>query len=251
MADLAFTAAGASSASLRGTPLGPRFGATANSSPAPNGYSLTTASATVLGGVGILSVLAVGGRSRRSMKAARSVLTRDDQGRYRFEEPSKPLVIQEQPGVTQPLGFFDPLGFTQGGLMTFPGDPTGFLHLRRAEIKHGRVAMMAAVGSVFAHYVKLPGFDAVPTGLKALDTEMGSAGFTVLFVFAGLIEVNNWKESKAEPGSYGDPFNLNEYTPEMRDRELNNGRMAMFAIMGQILAEMQTGEDPVQQLGWA
>eukprot|EP00930_Biecheleria_cincta_P074777 TRINITY_DN6198_c0_g1_i1.p1 TRINITY_DN6198_c0_g1~~TRINITY_DN6198_c0_g1_i1.p1 ORF type:complete len:252 (+),score=53.06 TRINITY_DN6198_c0_g1_i1:67-822(+) len=251
MADLAFTAVSGTPLTLGATPLTSRFSTTASSSHAPNGLSFAAASATVLGGAGILSALAVGGRSRRSMKAARNVLTKDDEGRYRFEAPAKPLVIKEQPGVTMPLGFFDPLGFTSSGLMTFPGDPTGFLHLRRAEIKHGRVAMMAAVGSVFAHYVKLPGFDAVPTGLKALNTEMGSVGFTALFLFAGLIEVYNWKQSKAEPGSYGDPFKLNQYTPEMRDRELNNGRMAMFAVMGQILAELQTAEDPVQQLGWA
>ena len=30
-------------------------------------------------------------------------------------------------------------------------------------------------------------------------------------------------------------------------QELNNGRMAMFAIIGQIVAEMQTGKGPVEQ----
>jgi len=159
------------------------------------------------------------------------------------------IVIEDQPGVTQPLGFFDPLGFTKGGLMTFPGDPTGYKHLRAAEIKHGRVAMMAAVGSAFAHYVRFPGFDSVPTGLKALDTPMGGAGFSALLLFVGLIEVVNWKDNKGEPGSYGDPFNFNMYTPDMRDKEINNGRMAMFAIMGQIAAELKTGEGPIQQFG--
>lgn len=192
---------------------------------------------------------AVAGRSTRSAKAARAVLTKDSAGRYRFEEPVTPIVLTEQPGVTQPLGFFDPLGFTKGGLMTFPGDPTGYKHLRSAEIKHGRVAMMAAVGSAFAHYVKFPGFADVPTGLKALDTEMGAAGFSALLLCVGLIEATNWKQSKDEPGSYGDPFNFNMYTPDMRDKEINNGRMAMFAIMGQLAAELQTGEGPIQQFG--
>ena len=30
-------------------------------------------------------------------------------------------------------------------------------------------------------------------------------------------------------------------------REINNGRIAMFAIMGQIVAELQTGKGPVEQ----
>jgi len=36
----------------------------------------------------------------------------------------------------------------------------------------------------------------------------------------------------------------------MRNRELNNGRFAMFAIMGIIAAELVTGKDAVQQLGF-
>ena len=44
--------------------------------------------------------------------------------------------------------FFDPLGFAKNGLMTFPGDPTGFKHLQEAETKHGRFAMMASTGSL-------------------------------------------------------------------------------------------------------
>ena len=30
-------------------------------------------------------------------------------------------------------------------------------------------------------------------------------------------------------------------------QEINNGRMAMFAIIGQIVAELQTGKGPVEQ----
>ena len=30
-------------------------------------------------------------------------------------------------------------------------------------------------------------------------------------------------------------------------QEINNGRMAMFAIMGQIAAELETGKGPVDQ----
>merc|ERR1712037_228499 len=77
-----------------------------------------------------------------------------------------------------PLGFFDPLGFTK------VGDKEGFNNLRAAEIKHGRVAMMAALGAVVQHFVKFPGFDKVPAGLKAVTSEPGTYGFIALLLLA-------------------------------------------------------------------
>mmetsp|Transcript_15223 Transcript_15223/g.28663 ORF Transcript_15223/g.28663 Transcript_15223/m.28663 type:complete len:265 (-) Transcript_15223:52-846(-) len=196
---------------------------------------------------GVLALGAAAARGRQQKVARAGVLTKDDQGRFRFDAPETPLIPEEQPGVTMPLGFFDPLGFTKSGLMTFPGDSTGFKHLRTAEIKHGRFAMMASTGSLFAHFVKFPGFEDVPTGLKALDTAKGAEGFAFLvFLIAGH-EAVTWKPQKGEPGSFGDPFEWKQFTPEMRSKEINNGRMAMFAVMGQIVAELQTGKGPVEQ----
>merc|ERR1712203_1121793 len=48
--------------------------------------------------------------------------------------------VKELAGVTEPLGFFDPVGFTEGkseGKIRF---------YREVEIKHGRLGMLAAVG---------------------------------------------------------------------------------------------------------
>merc|ERR1719311_1516920 len=48
--------------------------------------------------------------------------------------------VKELPGITDPLGFFDPAGFTEGaseGKVRF---------YREVELKHGRVGMLAAVG---------------------------------------------------------------------------------------------------------
>jgi len=209
--------------------------------------------ATPLVAAGIVgaAVAAAGQRRGRAarVQAQAKVLAKDEAGRFRFAVEMPTLVPSEQPGATAPLGFFDPLGFTKSPLMTFDNDPNGFKHLREAEIKHGRVAMMASVGSVSAHYFKLPGFEKVPTGLAALGDTQGAAGFSVLFFLVGLLEYARWTKPAATPGSYGDPFNLNQYTTEMRNKELNNGRMAMFAVMGQIIAELYTGDDPVQQFG--
>jgi len=149
-----------------------------------------------------------------------------------------------QIGVTEPLGYFDPLGFCK------KGDEKGFRKFRTAEIKHGRAAMMAAVGAVVQHYVKFPGFEGVPSGLGAVNTPPGSYGFIVLFAIAGALELGPWSEKDDRaPGDFGDPVGLNQYTEEMRNRELNNGRAAMFAAIGIIVAELYTGKDAIQQLG--
>mmetsp|Transcript_2806 Transcript_2806/g.3148 ORF Transcript_2806/g.3148 Transcript_2806/m.3148 type:complete len:110 (-) Transcript_2806:235-564(-) len=106
--------------------------------------------------------------------------------------------------------------------------------------------MMAATGSLFAHFVKFPGFEDVPTGLAALSTTKGLEGFSlIMFLIAGH-EAVTWKPVK-DPGSFGDPFQWKQLGNEMRSKEINNGRIAMFAIMGQIVAELQTGKGPVEQ----
>lgn len=199
--------------------------------------------------VGAVTALGLGAvMGRRTARSA--VLTKDDAGRFRFDMPVAALVAREQPGITQPLGFFDPLGFSENALMTFSDDPNGFKHLRAAEIKHGRVAMMASVGSFAAHFGKFPTFENVPTGLKALENSQGLAGFCLIMLLVAVKEASDWKPSKDAPGSYGDPFKFGQYTPEMRTKELNNGRMAMFAMMGQLFAETTTGLDPAQQFGF-
>jgi len=148
-------------------------------------------------------------------------------------------------GVTDPFGFFDPAGFSK------KGDEPGFRNLRAAEIKHGRVAMMAALGAVVQHFVQFPGFTEVPKGLGAVVTTPGTYGFAALFVASGALELGVWTESPSkEPGNFGDPAGLGQYTTEMRNRELNNGRMAMFAALGIVSAELLTGKDGVQQFGF-
>ena len=143
-----------------------------------------------------------------------------------------------------PMGFFDPLGFSK------VGDKEGFRNLRMAELKHGRVAMMAAVGAVAQHYIKFPGFEKVPAGLAAVTTAPGTYGFVVLFLLSGFMELAVWtQDPNKEVGDFGDPVGLGMYDLDMREKELNNGRMAMFAALGIISAELLTGKDGIAQLG--
>merc|ERR1719222_1425038 len=93
-------------------------------------------------------------------------------------EAPPPFNPAKQLGVTDPLGFFDPLGFSK------VGDEDGFRRLRVAELKHGRVAMMASVGAVMQHYVQFPGFQEVPKGLFAVTSGNGTIGFAALVLIS-------------------------------------------------------------------
>merc|ERR1740121_1527528 len=91
------------------------------------------------------------------------------------EKPTPSFDPAVQIGAMPPLGYFDPAGFSK------KGDESGFRTFRAAEIKHGRVAMMAALGAVVQHYVKFPGFEKVPSGMAAVTSAPGSYGMIALF----------------------------------------------------------------------
>merc|ERR1712187_566755 len=66
-------------------------------------------------------------------------------------------------------------------------DPVGFSRytelvpwFREAELKHGRIAMLAYVGLVVPDFVRIPGekfsFEAVPVSIDAHDAFLGSTG---------------------------------------------------------------------------
>jgi len=172
--------------------------------------------------------------------------------------PPPPFAPASQIGVTQPLGYFDPLGFCK------VGDERGFHKLRCAEIKHGRVAMLAALGTVFQHYVHFPGAEDVPNGLKAILDPVGILAELTLVPIVGFAELIYWKDDLSkQPGDFGDPAGWAtlfmgpdggpgcEGWDDMRNKEINNGRMAMFSILGIIVAELTTGKDAMQQFGFS
>mmetsp|Transcript_87873 Transcript_87873/g.273032 ORF Transcript_87873/g.273032 Transcript_87873/m.273032 type:complete len:271 (+) Transcript_87873:108-920(+) len=149
-----------------------------------------------------------------------------------------------QVGAVAPLGYFDPLGFCK------VGEEQDFRILREAELKHGRVAMMASIGLVGQHFLRLPGAESLPTGAGALNTLAGQVGFFAIFVWGGVLE-QVWKQSPdQEVGNFGDPFGLGMYDVDMRNRELNNGRFAMVCVAGIVAAELTTGKDAIQQFGF-
>jgi len=197
----------------------------------------------VAASVGVLALVAAGaGRQRQTLQ--RTVCAAAPEVKPYTPPPPPPFNPSKQVGAMAPLGFFDPLGFAK------MGDEEGFNNLRAAEIKHGRVAMMAALGAVVQHLVKFPGFEKVPAGLSAVTSAPGTYGFIALLALGAGFELAIWKQDPAkEPGNFGNPVGWGSYDDDMRNKEINNGRFAMFAALGIIAADLVTGKDALQQLG--
>ena len=163
--------------------------------------------------------------------------------------------IKYTPGISAPLGFFDPLKFSS------KVSESKFKFYQEAEFKHGRVAMLASVGFPLAEQyhplwggkIDVPSyiaFQATPLQTFWFDVILFIAIFEVfsVFTFNNPFEGNElWsmKESH-EPGDFGfDPLNLKPKDEtllnDIKTRELNNGRVAMAAITIMVLYELLTG----------
>tara|TARA_B110001452_G_scaffold123525_1_gene102426 strand:- start:1492 stop:2118 length:627 start_codon:yes stop_codon:yes gene_type:complete len=171
-------------------------------------------------------------------------------------EPSPPVFdVKELPGVSAPLGFFDPAGFTVGaseGKIKF---------YREVELKHCRVAMLASLGflvgevfhPLFGGKIDVPSvvaFQQTPLQKFWPAVVLAIAVFEVfsVFTFNSPFGGELWTiRSDYENGDLGfDPLGLKptsaaEYK-DMATKELNNGRLAMFAIAGMIGQELASGK---------
>jgi hypothetical protein len=162
---------------------------------------------------------------------------------------------REMSGVTAPMDFFDPLGFTadcsEGKLLFY----------REVELKHGRVAMLAALGMLVGEqYHPLFGGDIdVPSYIAFQQTPLENFWPAVVAAIAipEIFSVLQFQDpSKGEtwamkedhmPGDLGfDPLGLKPTDPKefktMQTKELNNGRLAMIAAAGMIAQEIATGQ---------
>ena len=161
-----------------------------------------------------------------------------------------------QVGVTAPFGMFDPLNLA-------PESQEEFMMYREAELAHGRIAMMAALGFYVQEQFH-PMFDfANGPVIRELDqvltTSNGQLGGSTLLLAIFFSEIwrarVGWVEPEVEqfalregylPGDLNfDPLNLKPKEPaellKMQNKELNNGRLAMIAVAGMTAEELVSG----------
>jgi hypothetical protein len=145
-----------------------------------------------------------------------------------------------------PFVFFDPLGIATDA---------NFPRLREAELKHGRVCMLAVTEIMTVPILKRSDV-VVPknfpeTVLAALQTLQWSDYLKVL-VTCAILEtfVFVQREATAMPGDYGTGYY------GVRDKglhedelvvELEHGRLSMLAFLGAVTAELITGQSWDQQ----
>lgn len=152
----------------------------------------------------------------------------------------------ELPGISAPLGFWDPVKFTDSPTFTV----SEAKRYREAEITHGRVAMLGALGWLVAEEYH-PLFNGVG-GYSSFARFQAVEGvfpqfWEVVLLFIGIVEgfriSRGWNDPKEIdqiqegyiPGDLGfDPLGLapedEDELYDMKTKELNHGRLAMIAI---------------------
>jgi hypothetical protein len=188
-----------------------------------------------------------------------------DPYKKRKVKKQKVFDIKEWAGVSEPLGFFDPLGFSNDA------PETKMRFYRECELKHGRLAMLASVGFLVAEkfHPLWGGNINVPSAFAFEKTGLYTSGVWTVSVaqiaaYELISQVDKfispfgdegrpWEMKLGYPVGDGgfDPLGLQRFqTPEemkvMRTKELNNGRVAMIAIAGMVAQELATGK----QLLW-
>jgi light-harvesting complex I chlorophyll a/b binding protein 1 len=164
-------------------------------------------------------------------------------------------------GDIAPTGFFDPLGLSVGK------DPAVLKQWRDAEIKHGRVCMLATVGILTQELLKNPlGIDG--PGIRHFDLvdekfpEFGELFILLCAFVEGWTIQNKWEPKSVtkglkrlarlredvEPGDLNwDPLEWYPSDPKeqeiIKTKELQNGRLAMLGFAGIVLQELTDGKE--------
>merc|ERR1712127_1127354 len=145
-----------------------------------------------------------------------------------------------------PFGFFDPLGLTSDL------EPATVRYFREVEVKHGRVAMLGALGFVVGesfHPLFGSGID-VPSYVAYQQTPLQEFWPSVVlsigvFEFFSITTIEGFGVKEEFPdgrkriaGDFMfDPLGLKP----MQAKEINNGRLAMIAMAGMVVQELVTG----------
>ena len=169
-----------------------------------------------------------------------------------ISKPSKALPFLTAPacqssGLAGAEAGFDPLYFS---------DFIDIKWLREAELKHGRICMLAATGFMAQEWFSLPGYPGYSPNAVEAFSSVPSEGMWQIFAFICWLEVvankgnysmsTMFADKSRTPGDLGfDPLKFGE-NKETRARlelaELKNGRLAMLAFSGMLHQTFVTGK---------
>jgi len=155
--------------------------------------------------------------------------------------------FENELGVQEPVGFWDPLG------LAADGDVATFARRRETEIKHGRVCMLATMGYITPELTgKWPGmlspsqeltFESIPNGLGAIS-KVPALGWAQIVLYCAAVEGAGANNRGDGPGEFGWKI-LTSSDPEEKKKklaaEIANGRLAMMAIIGMFFQDGLTG----------
>merc|ERR1712084_177563 len=157
--------------------------------------------------------------------------------------------FENELGVQDPVGFWDPAGFAADG------NAENFARRRQTELKHGRVSMLATMGYITPEITgKFPGFLSPSTGVKFADIPNGlaaiskvpAAGWGQIVAYCAFCELSQDQSAgtSAAKGDFGWKL-LTSSDPEALkgklSAEIANGRLAMMAIIGMFFQGGLTG----------
>jgi len=167
-----------------------------------------------------------------------------------------PNEILKGVGATAPFDFWDPAGFATDL-------PEGrLLFYREVELKHGRICMLASLGILVAEkfHPLFPEAGDLPAYIQFQNTPLQTFWIAVAAAIAlpeALASIPTFQEGTEGggfqmkldrvPGDLGfDPLGLKPTNEkefqELQNKEINNGRLAMFATAGMIGQELATGQ---------
>ena len=159
----------------------------------------------------------------------------------------RPPTISEELGCSPTLSslfsggrpvFFDPLKIA---------NDSNFSRLREAELKHARVAMLAVIETVAIPILRRLEVESLPPcGLYKSFQQLETSDYFKVFITCGVLELFIFvqRDPKTLPGDYGvGYFGVCEKGIHERELvvELENGRLAMLALLIQVIGEISTG----------
>merc|ERR1711934_1277456 len=144
-------------------------------------------------------------------------------------------------------------------------DEAALYRRRVVEIKHGRICMVAFLGMTVGpndliaptHQLLSPSqnihFDDIPGGIAAIGAVPG-AGWLQIVALVGVHELTIAKQDYTKvPGEIPTFLGFKPEDPEVfrnkQLKELKNGRLAMIAVLGELMAQKVSGMGTYEQLG--